>query len=121
MSMAERIVSRNGQVTIDQLAVAAGISSRQLERGFLREVGVGPKLLCRILRFQQVFRAVDRNDAGWAGVAADCGYYDQAHLIRDFQQFARQAPSVLLAQASPLTQSFTRKERMSDFSKTATE
>lgn len=118
MSLAQRIVARHGRVSIDQLAVNAGISSRQLERRFLREVGVGPKLLCRIMRFQQVFRALDRNDSGWAGVAADCGYYDQAHLIRDFQQFARQAPSVLLAQASPLTQSFTRKERMSDFSKT---
>ncbi len=119
LGMAETIVARHGRVSIDQLATDAGISSRQLERRFLREVGVGPKLLCRIMRFQQVFRAFDRNDSGWAGVAADCGYYDQAHLIRDFRQFARQAPSVLLAQATPLTQSFTRKERMSDFSKTA--
>ena len=118
LSLAERIVARHGRVSIDELALDAGISSRQLERRFLREVGVGPKLLCRIMRFQQVFRALDRNDSGWAGVAADCGYYDQAHLIRDFQQFARQAPSVLLAHASALTQSFTRKERMSDFSKT---
>ncbi len=119
LGMAEKIVALNGLMTIDQLAADAGISSRQLERNFLREVGVGPKLLCRILRFQQVFSALDRDDAGWAGIAAECGYYDQAHLIRDFQQFARQAPSALLAEASPLTQSFTRKDRMSDFSKTA--
>jgi AraC-like DNA-binding protein len=119
LGMAEKIVAQNGLMTIDQLAVDAGISSRQLERGFLREVGVSPKLLCRIVRFQQVFRALDQGGATWAEVAADCGYYDQAHLIRDFQQFARQAPSVLLAKASPLTQSFTRKDRMSDFYKTS--
>jgi AraC-like DNA-binding protein len=113
-----QIVSRGGQVTVDELAQDSGVSSRQLERRFLSEVGIGPKLLCRILRFQQVFRAVERNDSGWASVATDCGYYDQAHLIRDFQQFARQTPNVLFAQSSRLTQAFTRKDRTSDFSNT---
>jgi AraC-like DNA-binding protein len=118
MGLATRIVQRGGQVSIDQLAVAAGVSSRQLERSFLLEVGVGPKLLCRILRFQQIFRAVERNDEGWAAVAADCGYYDQAHLIRDFREFARQTPAVLLEESSTLTEAFTRKNRMSHFSNT---
>lgn len=113
-----KIVSQSGQVTVDELAQDAGVSSRQLERRFLSEVGIGPKLLCRILRFQQVFRAVERNDSGWASVATDCGYYDQAHLIRDFQQFARQTPAVLFAHSSGLTQAFTRKDRTSDFSNT---
>jgi len=113
-----QIFSRGGQVTVDELAQGSGVSSRQLERRFLSEVGIGPKLLCRILRFQQVFRAVERNDSGWASVAADCGYYDQAHLIRDFQQFARQTPTALFAQSSGLTHAFTRKDRTSDFSNT---
>jgi len=119
VGLAAKIVDCGGQVTVDELAIDAGVSSRQLERRFLSEVGIGPKLLCRILRFQQVFRAVDENDAGWAAVAADCGYYDQAHLIRDFQQFARQTPAVLFAQPGDLTQAFTRKDRTSDFSNTA--
>jgi AraC-like DNA-binding protein len=117
--LAMRIVQSGGQVSVDTLATDAGVSSRQLERRFLREVGIGPKLLCRILRFQQIFRAIDRNDSGWAATAADCGYYDQAHLIRDFQQFAWQTPSTLLEHSSALTQSFTRKNRRSDFSNTA--
>ena len=99
----------------DQLANDAGISSRQLERRFLREIGLGPKLLGRIIRFQQVFRAVERCDAAWATVAIECGYYDQAHLIRDFHQFARQTPGVLFGHQSALTESFTRKARTSDF------
>jgi len=118
VGLAAKIIRRRGQLSVDQLAKDAGVSGRQLERRFLREIGVGPKLLCRILRFQQVFRAVEQTDAGWAAVAADCGYYDQAHLIRDFQQFARQTPSVLLAHTSPLTESFTRKNRTSHFSNT---
>jgi AraC-like DNA-binding protein len=118
MSLAAKIVEQHGLVSVDQLATDAGISSRQMERRFLREIGVGPKLLARILRFQQVFRAVERADGSWASVALDCGYYDQAHLIRDFNQFAHQTPSVLFAEKTALTESFTRKTRKSDFSNT---
>jgi len=119
VSLASRIVHSAGRVSVDQLATDAGISSRQLERRFLREIGIGPKLLGRILRFQQVFWAVERVDSPWASIAVDCGYYDQAHLIRDFSQFAGQTPAVLLAERSALTEAFTRKTRMSHFSNTA--
>ena len=119
VSLASKIVRDGGQVSVERLATSAGVSCRQLERRFLREIGIGPKLLSRILRFQQVFRAVGRNDAGWAGVAADCGYYDQAHLIRDFNQFAGQTPAGLFDCPSELTESFTRKNRVSDFSNNA--
>ncbi|MGE0129577.1 MAG: DUF6597 domain-containing transcriptional factor [Blastocatellales bacterium] len=109
------IVRNGGQISIDQLASDLGISGRQLERRFLSEVGIGPKLLCRILRFQQVFRAVEREDKNWARIAADCGYYDQAHLIRDFRQFAGQTPSVLFDSFTQFAEFFTRKQRASDF------
>jgi AraC-like DNA-binding protein len=118
LGLASKVVESGGLVPIDQLAYEAGISNRQLERRFLREVGLGPKMLSRILRFQQVFRAVERCDGAWAPVAIECGYYDQAHLIRDFNQFARQTPTVLFASQSALTESFTRKTRTSDFSNT---
>jgi Transcriptional regulator containing an amidase domain and an AraC-type DNA-binding HTH domain len=115
LKLAVGIVESAGQVSVDQLATAAGISSRQLERRFLRDIGIGPKLLGRILRFQQVFRAVERVDSAWASIAVECGYYDQAHLIRDFTQFAGQTPAVLFSSQSALTESFTRKSRKSDF------
>ena len=118
VSLVTKLVQSGGQVSVDQLATDAGVSSRQLERRFLLEVGIGPKLLSRILRFQQIFRAVDRHDEGWAAVAADCGYYDQAHLIRDFREFSRQTPALLFENPSALTESFTRKKRMSHFSNT---
>ncbi len=105
------IVNSGGQISVDRLANDLGISGRQLERRFLNEVGLGPKLLCRILRFQQVFRAVEREDKNWARIAADCGYYDQAHLIRDFRQFAGQTPSVLFEHFTRFTEVFTRKQR----------
>ena len=121
MILAGRIVDSRGLVSVDRLANEAGVSSRQLERRFLREVGVGPKLLGRIIRFQQVFRAVEHCNAAWAEIAIECGYYDQAHLIRDFNQFAQQTPAVLFSSQSALTEAFTRKARRSDFYNTSVE
>ena len=103
LALAAKIVESGGLVSVDLLAKEAGVSTRQLERRFLYEVGLSPKLLSRILRFQQVFRAVERCDGAWAPVALECGYYDQAHLIRDFNQFAHQTPGVLFAEQSQLT------------------
>ena len=79
-------------IPVDNLARESGLSSRQLERRFLAEVRLGPKLLSRILRFQQVFRAVDANEASWPIVALDCGYYNQAHLIKDFDNSRNKLP-----------------------------
>jgi AraC-like DNA-binding protein len=118
LRIAARIIESSGMVAVDDLAKKAGLSSRQLERRFLFEVGVGPKLLSRILRFQQVFRAVDANEPAWPKIAVDCGYYDQAHLIKDFRQFAHETPVALFAEQNAFTESFTRKRRMSGFSNT---
>jgi AraC-like DNA-binding protein len=58
---------------------------------------MAPKLFARIQRFQRVFPAIEREGAGWVDAAAACGYYDQAHLIRDFREFAGEPPAALLA------------------------
>ena len=104
---AERVMSSGGAVPVEQLAREAGIGIRHLERGFLREVGLSPKRLARIARFQRVFHAIDQRPERWAAIAADCGYYDASHLVRDFRELACQAPSRLVAEAGPLTRCFT--------------
>ena len=111
LNLTASVVRCRGIVKINQLASSAGISGRQLERRFLQQVGIAPKMFCRILRFQEVFRAVAENSTGWADVAIDCGYFDQAHLIRDFQEFAHQTPAALLANSKHLTDAFTRRNR----------
>jgi AraC-like DNA-binding protein len=73
-----------------------GVSPRQLERRFKARVGMSPKLFARIRRFQRVFPAIEEGGE-WVDAAAACGYYDQAHLIRDFRTFAGEPPSHLLA------------------------
>ena len=88
-----------GNVTVDQLAIASGYGRRQLERLFQSHVGVSPKQLCRIVRFQTALAHTENcPKPDWAAVAQATGYCDQAHLIRDFRQFSGMTPSVLTHQ-----------------------
>jgi AraC-like DNA-binding protein len=85
-----------GGMRIAAVARHVGLSTRQIDRGFEKYLGLPPKLLGRLARFR---RATDRglpgSRGGWAAVAAECGYADQAHLVRDFQEFAGQPPDEL--------------------------
>src|SRR5215470_2559402 len=76
-----------------------GISSRRFIELFSNEVGMTPKLFCRVRRFQQVLQMIHRgDDCDWADVAAGCGYFDQAHFIHDFKAFSGINPTTYLAQ-----------------------
>ena len=114
----KKMLETDGCVAVEELTADAGISRRQLERKFHDWVGITPKILGRILRFQKVFKALESGAANWAEVAAECGYYDQSHLIRDFRQFAGECPSELQVQQDSLTEVFMRKNRMTQKSKT---
>jgi AraC-like DNA-binding protein len=83
-----------GCAPIDDVARAAGMSPRQFRRVCLEKTGLTPKFLARVLRFRHAVSRIDpQSDA--ASVALDCGYYDQAHLIRDFREFAGESPGRL--------------------------
>jgi AraC-like DNA-binding protein len=89
-----RLHESGGTVPVGVLAAEIGCSRRHLTSRFREQVGVTPKLLARILRFERVVGLVDcRTEMGWAEIAQACGYYDQAHMIRDFNQFAGGPPS----------------------------
>jgi AraC-like DNA-binding protein len=89
-----RLRESGGTVPVGAVAAEIGCSSRHLISRFREQVGVTPKLLARILRFERVVALLDaRTSMGWAEIAQSCGYYDQAHMIRDFNQFAGGPPS----------------------------
>ena len=74
------------------------LSKRQYRRRFEAAVGLSPKLFHRIQRFQRSLQQMGKLPL--AEVAVACGYYDQAHLIRDCKQFAGVTPSVWLGDQS---------------------
>jgi AraC-like DNA-binding protein len=91
------LAGSNGTRDIASLARDFGMSTRHLERRFLERVGLRPKVFSRMRRFQSVFGAIENGDSNWAAAAIACGYYDQAHLIRDFREFAGEPPTSLVA------------------------
>lgn len=115
----ETIMQRQGLVKIDSLASTVGMSERQLERRFSRRVGVSPKVLCRIVRFQRILRRLEHGPAcnSWAQLASECGYYDQAHFVHEFNQFSGQDPTSFLAERYEMTHHFTGSghDELSDF------
>ena len=76
-----------------------GLSSKRFIDLFKAEVGLTPKLFCRVRRFQRVLRKIGIGQTvEWAAIAADCGYFDQAHFIHDFRAFSGINPSAYAAQ-----------------------
>ncbi len=90
-----------GSTRVRDVARSIGLSQRQFIQVFASEVGLTPKVFCRVLRFQKARSLLhDGNARDWADLAVDCGYFDQSHLIHDFQAFAGLTPANYLRQSS---------------------
>ena len=89
-------------VRISDVVDRLGLSHRRFLEVFTTEVGLTPKLFCRIRRFQRVLQLVyGGRDVEWTDVALSCGYYDQAHFIKEFLAFSGVNPSTYRASAGP--------------------
>lgn len=89
-----------GGLRIDDLAGQLGVSRQHLAAQFRTRVGLSPKLYARICRFRRATAALEAAPTpDWARLALDCGYFDQSHLIHDFQAFAGSAPERFLSAA----------------------
>jgi AraC-like DNA-binding protein len=89
-----------GGVRIDDLAAQLGVSRQHLAAQFRTRVGLSPKLYARICRFRLATAALKAAPTpDWARLALECGYFDQSHLIHDFQEFAGSAPERFLIAA----------------------
>jgi AraC-like DNA-binding protein len=91
--------------SLDEVISQSGLSVRHFRRLCLERAGVSPKYLSRILRFRKAvqkmgtLRSPAQNNFAqprWADFAVACGYYDQAHFIREFQEFAGCTPGRFL-------------------------
>ncbi|MER3389347.1 MAG: helix-turn-helix domain-containing protein [Microcella sp.] len=87
------LVEASGRAPLGELADTAGVSPRQVERLFARGLGFPPSTVGRVVRFQTALRRLmDDPGVTLGDVAADAGYYDQAHFIRDFRLFSGGVP-----------------------------
>jgi AraC-like DNA-binding protein len=94
-----------GGLSMEALATRVGITRRHLERRFKAIVGISPKRLARIARFQQALQILERAELLRKGAyaAAACGYADQAHFIRECQELCGRAPGAHLLKQAQLT------------------
>ncbi len=87
----------SGLVSSATVAEKVSLSQRRFIQLFRDEVGLTPKLFCRVQRFQQVIRTVEkRRDVDWVDVALSCGYFDQSHFNHDFREFSGLSPTEYL-------------------------
>jgi AraC-like DNA-binding protein len=99
------ILESGGRIPIDALATCAGTSLRQMERQFREDVGLTPKTFSRIVRLQAALRRV-RQGSPLTDVAVACGFYDQAHMTRDFRELASMSPGAWQTHAGDLAPLF---------------
>lgn len=100
-----RLTASHGRVEVATLAREVGWSRRHLGERFRREFGLTPKVAGRLIRFEvahRLLRAPQR--PGLADVAARAGFYDQAHLHREWRELAGCTPSRWLAEEFPSVQ-----------------
>jgi transcriptional regulator GlxA family with amidase domain len=82
---------------VEDVAREVGYSHRHLRERFMTEFGLTPKQAARVARFHRSRLALQTNTPSLAAVAAACGFYDQAHMAREWNDLAGVPPSRWLA------------------------
>lgn len=84
---------------IEKLAVQHGISARYIQKLFLDYIGITPKRFFNIRRFNKSLQLIRSSHTSLTDIAYECGYYDQAHFIKEFKSFTGVTPSRFLQPA----------------------
>jgi AraC-like DNA-binding protein len=102
----QTLVDSGGRISVTDLAARIGYSRQHLGHRFRSEFGLGPKLAARVIRFERARNMLRSVPAfvSIAQIAGACGYYDQAHLHRDFTELAGCTPTELLSEELPFFQ-----------------
>ncbi len=82
-----------GRLLVKELCERVELSRKQLERRFLGSIGTTPKVFCRVSRFLDVFHHLQTfRGRSLTELTHECGYFDQAHFIREFKEFSGFTP-----------------------------
>ena len=96
-----RTLASQGNLRIDDLCDELGVSRKHLNDIYKSATGLSPKKYARLTRFRSVVDTLQGPAEPWVDIAAERGYFDQAHLIRDFKQFAGETPGSFLVNRGP--------------------
>lgn len=112
---ASLLARRSGRISVQELALVMHLSVRELERSFLREMGITPKRFSRVARFQAALdMRVAAPQRSWLDIAIDSGYHDQMHLVHEFQALSGMSPSLtetMLGDSRPSALAASHNER----------
>jgi AraC-like DNA-binding protein len=96
----QHITRTGGRLSVAALASHLGVGERRLEQIFHTHVGMSPKAAARLTRFRAAVDLLQRTPRpSWADIATSAGYYDQAHLVRDWKHITGLAPTAFTATA----------------------
>jgi AraC-like DNA-binding protein len=97
----QQLIVSHGKARIEPLVVEIGWSRRHFTRKFEQQIGLQPKAVARLARFEYALELMRRtgDDPSLATVAANAGYFDQAHFNRDFRAFSGCTPTQHLAES----------------------
>lgn len=100
-----QLVVHGGTPRVGELAAQVGWSRRHFSERFIRTVGVTPKQAARLVRFERSNSLLRTGTVtSLSTLAAECGYYDQAHLANEWAQLAGCSPSTWIAEELPFLQ-----------------
>jgi transcriptional regulator GlxA family with amidase domain len=109
----DAVLKARGQVRMADLARQLGWTTRRLERAFLQHTGIRPKLFARIVRLNAVLARLDATQREAAvDLALEAGYFDQAHLLRDFRALAGRTPRAGRDSDGEMSRHFTLPARL---------
>jgi len=94
VAIADGLMQGEPLTTVTEMAEELGLSSRQVQRRFVAAVGIPPKQFVRVIRFARLWQAASMQPPHtWAALAAEYGYADQAHMVREFRAFGADPPT----------------------------
>ena len=106
--MTKLIADTGGRMSVRELVDHSGVGERRMERMFDKYVGVSPKVFSRIVRFRGVVRSIETADSfGLLDTALSFGYFDQSHMIHEFNEFAGTSPLAYFEETHRLSELFT--------------